>query len=423
MIVICKCKGRIFQKQNEQKRRRMDNERREIIQEPEKYIKSNFLVSSKYRSTLFENKLMALSLYHIDEAQFDTSGALVQEISAAEVRRRFGIKGNGLYGQLDRAARNMTGQTIGMTNPEDKFFDYIAVIIRSTYKNGKLTIKYNQDIAQYMTEIKNNYTQYPLDIMMKFKSNSSFRLYEVLRSKAYYKKGDTMQAGDVFRFTISLSELKLTMGIVNANLDSVKNILNGSKTPDYDKAVEKSPEKLFEDWRNFKTQVLEVAIKEINESSDLNVEYEVMKEGKGGKIHDIIFYVKYKTSEEEDIAETDEKKKLTEEQKEQFIDEIIDMIEEKVRIKDIRTLCEIADYDKEKIEKAYRIVKSSATPVKSLVGYMISAIKEDYPEPVAVESGLRKKQSLKNSFLNFEQRDYDYEQLEIELLNSRPCTE
>lgn len=56
-------------------------------------------------------------------------------------------------------------------------------------------------------------------------------------------KKDIKTDNDVFEIPFLLSELKLQIGVVNSNLDKVRNILNKSKNPDYDYAVEASPEK------------------------------------------------------------------------------------------------------------------------------------------------------------------------------------
>ncbi|NFM98924.1 replication initiation protein, partial [Clostridium botulinum] len=57
------------------------------------------------------------------------------------------------------------------------------------------------------------------------------------------------------------------------------------------------------------------------------------------------------------------------------------------------------------IKEKYSIAKESNN-IKSIVAFMVSALKEDYKGPI----------SKVDRFNNFEQRNYDFEQLESQLL-------
>ena len=49
--------------------------------------------------------------------------------------------------------------------------------------------------------------------------------------------------------------------------------------------------KSFDKWCDFKRRVLDVAVNEINEKSDISVKYDLMRSGRGGKIYGIDFEV------------------------------------------------------------------------------------------------------------------------------------
>ena len=87
------------------------------------------------------------------------------------------------------------------------------------------------------------------------------------------------------------------------------------------------------------------------------------------------------------------------------------LIKENVTLKDIRALCNAAEYDFEKIKQAYEVA-GTAGDIKNLVGFMLKAIKDDYQAPVK-----KTKSKKKNSFNNFEQRQYDFDDFERQLLN------
>ena len=199
----------------------MDNNGQESVLETVQYQKSNFIISGKYKSSLLENKLMAISLSKLQYAE-ETSDSLVSRIKASELREL--LKGNSgsFYQKLDEAARKMTGKTIGISNPEEKRFCYLAVVIMSKYENGEFIIEYNKHLKKYLCNIKQNFTILNLSLMLSIDNGYGFRLYELLKSKAYYPKGyENRTKSETFLVKYSVAELKLLLGIVNAELDTV----------------------------------------------------------------------------------------------------------------------------------------------------------------------------------------------------------
>jgi len=105
---------------------------------------------------------------------------------------------------------------------------------------GKMRVKLDDLLKPFLLHVKNNYTQFELLNTLAMKSKYSIRLYEILRSYEYKKS-----------FTFSVDELKELLNAANY--------------------------KLFKDFR---VNVLNLAMNEINELSDLNVSYELLKEGR-----------------------------------------------------------------------------------------------------------------------------------------------
>ena len=66
----------------------MDN----LSEQNRKYKKSNFIISSKYRSSLVENKIMAISLAYIDKA-VEKDGKIMNSIPAATIKKLLGKEG------------------------------------------------------------------------------------------------------------------------------------------------------------------------------------------------------------------------------------------------------------------------------------------------------------------------------------------
>ena len=353
-----------------------------IPDESAEYPKSNFLIGAKYRSSLLENKILAVSLSQADHFEYDDDDPekpIRSRMKVSELRKA--VKGNrgSFYQQLNDCAAAMTGKTIGMTTQDKKTFDYISVITRATCKDGEFTIEYHYTMRDYLLKLR-NYTRLPLSIMMSFKLNHSLRLYELLRSQCYHRKG-AADTGNIFHIRFTVSELKLDLGVVNADLDVVRKVLRSSKTPDYDKAVAVSPEHMYDNWAEFRRRVLDPAVNEINRVADMHVQYETNKGGIGGKVQSIDFTVEFpKTSEKEQINTS--QGVFSDDEKEDILFDIKDVLGKGWSRKDVKAVAEAADYDMDKVQKAY-LAFQAASGVKSPVAWMISAIRDGYEVPPA----------------------------------------
>ena len=372
------------------------------------YVKSNFLIGAKYKSSLLENKVMAISLNKIKDAEEDKEGTLIVRLKASELKKLLDSKSGSFYSQLDKVGSSMTGRVIGMSDPENERFHYMSVINNAHYENGVLTLEYNKNLNGYLKNIKQNFTKLNLETMLDFKSVYSFRLYELLKSRAYYPKG-VNRKDNSFRVTYDLAELKLDLGVINAELANVKKILNDSAKPNYEAALEAAPEKVFTTWFEFRRNCIDVAVKEINSKKDrteMFVSYEPRKSGQGGKVYAVDFYIQLYKNNMKDDAETQEKAEdLTEDEKLNFYDEIRDLMGSQIKSKDAKAIAEAASYDMGIIKEKYGIAIKQE--VDNIVGFMISAIRNDYTD---VPSD--RKKAGKTSFNDFKQRTYDYAELE-----------
>ncbi|MBR6004590.1 MAG: replication initiation protein, partial [Lachnospiraceae bacterium] len=302
-------------------------------------------------------------------------------------------------------------------------FDYLHVVTRAKYEGGVFTLKFNGDLKDHLIGMSKNYTLLDMPTMMKFNSVYSFRIYEIIKSKEYtltYKKENPC---DSYELEFNLSEFKFQIGVADVSEKKVQDILAGSHTPNWDKAIEVCENQAYKDWRNFKRFVLDVAQKEINSSTDLILEYEFARGGKGGKIVGIKLLVTPKenaATEVSDVMDKEpkakvvkkKKKKVSELQKLEMIENVIEFIEEKITMKDARALLEACDYEIEKLEEKYRIAKKQGK-IENLVGWLIKACVDEYSEPVSV-----KEKKGQNTFNNFTQNSYDFTELEKKLLDN-----
>ena len=383
----------------------------EFQDENDIYARSNFMISAKYKSSLYANRLMALSLSKINTASESEEGFLTVKIKGREIKNAFGSKSGDFFRQLDNTARDMTGQTVGYTDADSQSFTYIAAVIKAKYEDGEFAITFHNELKPYLQNLSQNYSTFSLKIMMKWQSTQTFRFYELLKSRMYHRKNDYAPDNNLFRLQFDINELKLCLGIVNAELADVRKILNKSKgTPEiWAKAVEASPEKTYSTWYDFKRKVIDKATKEINDNPECGVKIhgvDTLKSGKGGKVYAVVIYAEKLTA----ASRRKEAVEPVEIDRDDLIDQIRDLIGN-IRTKEAKAIGEAAGWDFERITRNYDYSKTK--DVGDIVGFMIKAVKEDW---ASSEKQSRKKTKGANSFDNFSSRNYDYDELMAEML-------
>ena len=136
----------------------------------------------------------------------------------------------------------------------------------------------------------------------------------------------------------------------------------------------------------------------------MEVSYETNKEGKANKVSRIIFSLIIGGAGEREIDFPYLSTQLTEAEKDQFHDKVMNLISEKVSIPDIRSISEAAEYDLEKVKRAYDV--ASSTRVNDMTAFMIAAIKKGY----------KRGNGNYGSFDSYMRTEYDFEELEKEIL-------
>lgn len=135
-----------------------------------------------------------------------------------------------------------------------------------TYKrSGKVKIKFDELMMPFIFNLLENYTQYSLLNTLAMKSQYSSRIYELLISYSWRFK-----------------KYKTKTGIQKFNLDDLKKRLNVQEIPTYD------------DFGQLRRKVLDISVKEINEYTDILIDYTPVK--KGRKVIEIEFKITYKES-------------------------------------------------------------------------------------------------------------------------------
>ena len=340
--------------------------------------RSNKLILSRYSATLVENKIMALSFKRV---KLNKNGNPAVVFTTNELRKLTGVRGNGFYDQLKIAAAGLMNKMVYMEDEQAQSFSFINLIQKAEYREGSFTVVFTNESKALLYDLKSNFTSMSIDTLFSFKTNHAYRLYEILKVHEY-KIGDNNKPVEI---VYPLSDLKLQLNCINTEGKKVKIELM-KPHPNYDKIVnDLDTEKKFESWYEFKRRVLEKAIKEINQTTELNISYVPIRTGRGGKTTAVRFYLQRKVVEKINTIESDE---TTRSEMVGKVKEIIKDVD--LSRKDCISLLKASNNNLDKIEMAYELAKKQEDIV-NFVAWMISAIKNEYEKPVEVVEGSQKK--------------------------------
>ena len=295
--------------------------------------KSNELIEARYKLTLYQQRLILLLISII---QPDDEDFIDYELHVSEFSEMFGIEKTGdVYFKVEEAARLLVTKGLDLSIGDNR--KYIAWLSKVEYTKGQgvLKISFHKSLKPYLLQLKSHFTQYNIRYIVKFRSQYSIRLYELLKSYEYL--GD----GGCFYREFNVVELRLFFGI-----DETEYVKFG----------------------HLKLRVIEPSVKDINLHSDIfisNVDY--LKERR--EIKRVKFTVEPKSKN--------------------VVNQQLTMIEcstDATRallnygIADVTIKKWLKDYGDENILNACRFVraKQEAGQVKDAPAYLAMALKERY---------------------------------------------
>lgn len=227
-------------------------------------VKSNELVQkSRFELSLTEQKTIAFicalikPVDAIDRAK-GTPFQLEYDFNIRDYCKICGFdydNGNN-YIKIKETLRKLRDRSMWITMPDgsESLCGWLSWV-NTNKKSGVVKIEISRDLAPYLFDLGQKFTQYQLYNILGFKSAFSVRIYELMKSYAYQKTK-----------TFGIEELKVLLG--------VENVKSYNRFPD------------------FRRKVLEIAEREINELSDLFISFETIT--KGRKVIAIKFNIKQK---------------------------------------------------------------------------------------------------------------------------------
>ena len=393
---------------------------------------SNPMIRSKKETNLLESKIEALAMYYMskdmkqkmkkDSRGEDYSVNYVL-IPAKEIvtlmSREYGEKkksGGKTYDDIRGAAISMKQKVFIIEDRENERFVMKSMYGDVAYDDGLLYVEFEPSMERHFLGLKQNFSKLKLPILFSFKRNGGFQLYKLLKSYAYPPNLDEIDMNlsqeelPTYSISWNLTDLRMELGCINISDPRLKTEAS-KKRPDWDKMekiADEDHKMLYGRWIDLYNRVIKPGIEEINRLSDIYIS-DFIKEtsGHGGKVTGVTFVIQHNRSyyENKGTRKIEKKVSLTEEQKDDFIEGLFDIIEERLSPKDLKMIAEAGNYDLEKIKSIYELSKGSGK-INNLVGWLIKGLKDGYSASVTAN------ENSKSGFQKFKQRSYDYEELE-----------
>ena len=206
-------------------------------------VKDNALVSASYYLSLAEQRLILLGIIEARNNQSKDNEFIIHVNSYINA---FGVDDSTAYLTIKEACKRLRGRYFtydrlvngSIEEVESNWIQSIAYATNSSY----VKIKFTEAVMPLITNLEKHFTSYQIEQVKDLTSIYSIRLYELLISWKKTKKVELL-----------LADLRLKLGI----------------EPNEYKAM-----------NNFKAKVLDLAVSQINQHTDITVKYEQVKQGR-----------------------------------------------------------------------------------------------------------------------------------------------
>lgn len=204
--------------------------------------KSNNLIEAGYKLSLNEQRLILSAISQLDGRKPIPKNNDF-EITAEDFSKAFNIPIKQAYEALEDAASRLYEQDIKTFDRTENSRTRFRWVDGVKYWDGKarVTLSFSNKVIPYLTKLHQQFTTYELSQVSQLKTAYAIRLYELL---IQFLKTEIRQ--------ITLEKLRAFLELEN----------------DY---------KRFFD---FKRRIIDPSIKNINESTNLNVDWDVVKNGR-----------------------------------------------------------------------------------------------------------------------------------------------
>lgn len=219
------------------KKPKQDNKKVDLV------VKSNRIVTALQSLSLIEMRLIQLAIVDAREKEEGLDSRTPLSIHAKRYAEAFDVESNTSYEVLKEAGKGLVSrQFTFLSERENKVLTNWVQQVEYMPNEGRIEIIFTEAVVNEITRLSSHFTKYALERIATLNSIYSVRLYELLVKWVSAKKTNQFEY-QVFRDQ---------MGVISTE---------------------------YKRMSDFKRRVLEPSIKEINEKTDLKVNYDQIKNG------------------------------------------------------------------------------------------------------------------------------------------------
>ncbi|MEG2985082.1 MAG: replication initiation protein [Peptostreptococcaceae bacterium] len=334
--------------------------------------KSNyFIMNSSYDLSLEEQKLI-LTLASMVQPNDEEFKSYIFKIS--DFMELLGVENQAKYTEIPKITKELMKKVFEIE--EDDTLIQTAWLSSATYKKGSgmVELEFSPRLKPYMIKLSSMFTQYKLGNILSMKSKYSPRIYEILKCNEFKKQG-----------------------YIEIEVEELRKLLKADN--------------IYPLYADFKRKIIIQTQKELKKISDISFDFEEIKTGR--KVTSLKFYIhsNNKKSSSETTVLDEVSATIAEDDKEETsknIYRIVDLMSDNgINRTEAIKIYKSAEGNMDHIAKVYEYCKNKESA--NFVGYIISMVKPgEFIEP--------KKNFKKDEFNNYDQRNYDFDDLERKLL-------
>lgn len=252
-------------------------------------VKSNDFVTARYDWSALQQRMVLMMIAQLDPFAEDFG---TQTVRVADLKELSDLSSKAYYERVTDAARALLDQKIFVQTKEGNWRGYnLLSYAEAREGEGCVEARFNPDMRPFLLRLKQRFTRYVLQNVMRLQSPYSIRIYELLQ-----------QYADIGHRTISVAELRYLLIL----------------------------EDKYPRWYDFKRRVLEQARKEINELTNLRCRYTEIR--KGRQVIAVRFYIQTRRAgAEAGAAEPVQQRLFPEMEKDAFDFYLSSLTEDEVR--------------------------------------------------------------------------------------------
>jgi plasmid replication initiation protein len=209
-------------------------------------VKANSLIDASFNLSLVEQRLMLLAITEARELQ-NLSPETPIEVRAVTYREQYSVDRSESYKQLAEASKQLFNRQFSYidTYKNDDAVSVSRWVNEVTYvtDKGMVVLYLNRNVISMISRLEEQFTKYHLMQISDLSSQYSVRLYELMAK--YINLGNSRK--------YSIEEIR---GLFGIGINEYKSM------------------------SDFKKRVLDLAVNELNEKTDITVKYEQFKSGR-----------------------------------------------------------------------------------------------------------------------------------------------